>query len=106
MFNELDLKSLNDFRWWQLKHVFIFTPIPGDSWSNLTWAYFSIGLLKNHPTRISSEKSTNWKGKSVESNLHDLGFQMLIFQGENQLDEFWGLHPWALDLPEVTLPET
>ena len=35
--------------WWQLKYFFLFTGIPGDSWSNLTNHMFQIGL-KCSPT--------------------------------------------------------
>jgi len=48
-FSFITKQLLKDTRWWQLKYFFNFHPYMG-KWSNLTCAYFSIGLVQP-PTR-------------------------------------------------------
>ena len=45
-----------DYRWWQLKHLFIFTPkIGGKDEPNLTFSYFSDALVKNHQNQMTGD---------------------------------------------------
>ena len=48
-------KMVKQTSWWWFQIFLIFTPIPGVSWSNLTIAYFSNGLVQP-PTRNSLGK--------------------------------------------------
>ena len=57
--------------WWWFQICFIFIPIPGVSWSNLTCAYFSRGLGINHQLDLVNEfsqKKNNHPGKSSLSH--------------------------------------
>ena len=63
--------------WWQLKYFWNVHPEPW-KWSNLTFAYFSNGLNRNHQTRLVSGKGMQPQKSAFSPPCEELGGRWVI----------------------------